>query len=213
MNHPSSRRCARLLRGVVIAVAAALPPAALQADTIVTDSAGNRILLKSDGTYHPVPDTAAPRGSSSAGSGPSLPDTRWSQPPASARAPSSAAPPHLASPSAQNPAARAPTTSAHYQRYALDQVRSVAAGTLVSLDGWIGKYGAHDQILMFRDRTVAPPFVLLQLRNTGSAQKDNSLSSVMARCQAACPVRVKGEVLPRNGEVPIIFAHAVDVTG
>lgn len=211
MNDPSSRGFARMIRSIVIAAAVALPSAASQADTIVTDQAGNRILLKSDGTYQPVPNSAQPRGSSSAGSG--FPGTRQTQPPSSANAPSSAMPPAVASPGARNSAAQAPVPGAHYQRYPLDQVRSAAAGTLVSLDGWIGKYGADNQILMFRDRTVAPPFVLLRLRNSGPATSKSSLSSLTARCQAACPIRVKGEVLPHAGEVPTILAHTVDVPG
>src|SRR5690606_24272489 len=114
--------------------------------------------------------------------------------------------------SAPSSAAREPN-AAEYRRFTLDKVRGAAVGTLVSLDGWVGKYGAEGQILMFRDRTVAPPFVLIRLQDAGPGRVGKSLASQLARCQPACPVRVKGEVLPVAGEVPAIFAHAIDVIG
>ena len=207
------------------------------ADRVLTDPAsGQRLLLRDDGTYRLLP----PAGGGSSGAQSSAPDAsrQPSAPGASTVPPGGGSASTLggASGSMQN----APRTGGaemaagsavpSYPSVSFEEIATIGSGQRVSLDGWIGSFGTGDRFLMFRDRTVSPPFVVVRMSEDaiGAASRPASTTAPTAsssraaedwatdvndRCRQACAVRIQGEVFPAPpGGAPELVAHHVDVS-
>ncbi len=215
----------RATLGLAVGILAAMTGGAV-ADRVLTDpSSGQRLLLRNDGTYSLLPPTGG--GSSNA----------FRQPSASG---ASTATQGGGSGSMQNAPrsgggdmAAAPAMPS-YPSVSFEEIAGVGAGQRVSLDGWIGSFGTGDRFLMFRDRTVAPPFVVIRMSEDaiGAASRPAPTSAptsapsvspsraaedwatdVNDRCRHACAVRIQGEVVPAPpGGAPELIAHHVDVS-
>ncbi|MET4697827.1 hypothetical protein ABIE65_000844 [Constrictibacter sp. MBR-5] len=218
------------------------------ADRVLTDpSSGQRLLLRDNGTYTLLPPMGG--GASGASTAPGN-ASRQSSAPGNATAgrasAGSAASNSAASatgsgsdPGASSTASRAGGTgqvapsAPSYPDVTFDDIARATAGERVSLDGWIGNFGTGDRFLMFRDRTVSPPYVVVRMSGgvgggpspagSSSMSSNGSVASSRAaeawasdvnqRCREACAARVQGEVAPAPpGGAPEVIAHHVDVS-
>ena len=184
------------------------------ADRVLTDpDSGRRLLLRDDGTYRILPPDP---GAAAQGTG-------WANP--------AAAPARQAAPSAPSTGSRgsAGPAAPSYRGLAFEDVAHAGRGEFVAIEGWIGTLGTGDSFLMFRDRTVSPPYVVVRMSQdaaedtrAGGAAADglstlrstrNWAADLNARCREACAARIEGEVVPAPpGGAPEIIAHHVDVS-
>jgi len=195
------------------------------ADRVLTDpSSGQRLLLRDDGTYTLLSPAGADAASSGVAAGGSSRIQPGGAPPVVGSGTGSAVMPG----SAANPALPSGSTSTPtYTEVALEEVSRAAPGELVSLDGWIGNLGTGSRFLMFRDRTVSPPYVVVRMSKDAIPRQAVSPMSapgssraietwaedLNGRCREACAARVEGAVLAAPaGGAPEVVAHHVDVS-
>ena len=232
----------RATLGLAAGILAAMTGGAV-ADRVLTDpSSGQRLLLRDDGTYALLP----PSGSGASGT-PAAPASAARQsgagqlggnssarqvPPGGGQATSGVGSGDI--PNAPRAGGTDPAGAPRYTAVAFEDVARAAGGQRVSLDGWIGSFGTGDRFLMFRDRTVSPPYVVVRMsegaigassRPGASSESASSgpdrlsgaakawAADVNQRCREACAARVQGEVVPAPpGGAPEIIAHHVDVS-
>lgn len=213
----------RATLGLAAGILAAMTGGAV-ADRVLTDpSSGQRLLLRNDGTYSLLPPTGGGSGAQDASRQPNAPGastaTQGSGSGGRQNAPRSGGGDMAAAPAMPS-----------YPSVSFEEIGSVGVGQRVSLDGWIGSFGTGDRFLMFRDRTVAPPFVVIRMSEdaigaasraappsapstSSSRAAEDWATEVNDRCRHACAVRIQGEVVPAPpGGAPELIAHHVDVS-
>lgn len=189
------------------------------ADRVVTDPSGQRLLLRGDGTYTTLPPSVAAPEAPASGTVPARPMSPFgdrtpvpamrgeqgSEMRGLADTPGPGTTPP-APPGAAGP--RAPS----YQPRSLEELAASPAGELVMLRGWIGNVGGGP-FLMFRDRTVSPPYVVVRMPAGDGRGGREWAEDLNQRCQDPCSAAVTGEVIGHpQGGAPEILAHHVDVT-